>query len=61
MVTALKTLSVDEVVQNWMFAKFRKARLAMEALIDRSFLDKDRQTAYKDLIMKKSQQIRLDL
>lgn len=58
--TALKTLSVDEVVQDRLFAKFRKARPALEAVIDRSFLDKDRQDAYKELIMKKYHQIKLD-
>ncbi|NTV07255.1 MAG: HipA domain-containing protein [Chlorobium limicola] len=58
--TALKTLSVDEVVQERLFAKFRKARPALEAVIDRSFLDKDRQDAYKELIMKKYHQIKLD-
>ncbi|NTW88235.1 MAG: hypothetical protein HGB26_03730 [Desulfobulbaceae bacterium] len=31
-----------------------------DAVIDRSFLDKDRQATYKELIMKKYQQIRLD-
>ncbi|MCE1272924.1 MAG: HipA domain-containing protein [Chlorobiales bacterium] len=59
--TALKTLSVDEVVQDRLFAKFRKARPALESVIDRSFLDKDRQAAYKELIMKKYHQIKLDL
>jgi serine/threonine-protein kinase HipA len=58
--TALKTLSVDEVVQDRMFAKFRKARPVLESLIDRSFLDKERQERYKELITKKYQQIRLD-
>lgn len=58
--TALNTLSVDEVVQDRMFAKFRKARPVLEELIDRSFLDQERQAAYKELITKKYQQIRLD-
>ena len=58
--TALKTLSIDEVVQDRMFAKFRKARPVLESLIDRSFLDKERQERYKELITKKYQQIRLD-
>jgi serine/threonine-protein kinase HipA len=54
-------LSIDEVVQDRMFAKFRKARPVLEGLIDRSFLDKERQERYKELVMKKYQQIRLDL
>ena len=58
--TALKTLSVDEVVQDRMFRKFSKARPELELLIERSFLDKELQIAYKELIMKKYQQIRLD-
>ena len=59
--TALKTLSVDEVIQDRMFAKFRKVRLVLDRLVDRSFLDKELQERYKELVMKKYQQIRLDL
>jgi serine/threonine-protein kinase HipA len=59
--TALKTLSVDEVVQDRMFGKFRKARPVLESLIDRSFLDKELKIRYKELVMRKYQQIRLDL
>jgi serine/threonine-protein kinase HipA len=58
--TALKTLSVDEVVQDRIFEKFRKVRPVLERLIDRSFLDKERQAAYKELIMKRYLQIRMD-
>jgi len=43
-----------------MFAKFRKARPVLELLIDRSFLDIERQERYKELITKKYQQLRLD-
>jgi len=58
--TALGTLSVDDVVQERMFKKFRKVLPVWEELIERSFLDKAMQTAYKELIIKKSRQIRLD-
>jgi serine/threonine-protein kinase HipA len=58
--TALTTLSVDEVVQERLFRKFRKARPVLELLIDRSFLGKELRSAYKDLIMKKYRQIHLD-
>jgi serine/threonine-protein kinase HipA len=58
--TAFKTLSVDEVVQDRMFRRFSKARPVLERMIDRSFLDKERQEAYKGLLMKKYRQIRLD-
>jgi hypothetical protein len=44
-----------------MFAKFRKVRLVLDRLVDRSFLDKELQERYKELVMKKYQQIRLDL
>jgi serine/threonine-protein kinase HipA len=60
MPTALNPLSVDEVVQDRMFAKFRKTRPVLEGLIDRSFLDKELQERYKELVMKKYQQLRLD-
>ncbi|NTU52363.1 MAG: HipA domain-containing protein [Chlorobiaceae bacterium] len=57
---AFKTLSVDEVVQDRIFSKFSKARPVLEHLIDRSFLDTELQTRYKELLQKKYGQIRLD-
>ncbi|NTW82602.1 MAG: HipA domain-containing protein [Chlorobiaceae bacterium] len=58
--TALDVSSVDKVVQERMFSKFRKALPLWEKLIERSFLDIVMQTAYRELIMKKFRQIRLD-
>jgi hypothetical protein len=58
--TALKTSFVDEVVQDRMFAKFSKARPALEHLIDKSFLDPELKVACKELVMKKFRQIGLD-
>lgn len=57
--TALDSLSVNEVVQERMFTKFRKVKPVWEGLIDRSFLDKEKQEAYKELLRKKYRQIRL--
>lgn len=58
--TAFKTLSVDEVVQDRIFSKFCKASPVLEHLIDRSFLDTELRTRYKELLQKKYRQIRLD-
>jgi serine/threonine-protein kinase HipA len=58
--TALDVSSIDKVVQERMFSKFRKALPLWEKLIERSFLDIVMQTAYRELIMKKFRQIRLD-
>ena len=57
--TALKTSSVDEVVQDRLFRKFSKARPVLENLIDKSFLDAELKAAYKELLMKKYRQIGL--
>lgn len=58
--TALKTSSIDEVVQDRMFRKFGKARPVLEKLIDKSFLDAELKLTYKELVMKKYRQIGLD-
>jgi len=58
--TALKTSSVDEVVQDRIFRKFSAARPVLENLIDKSFLDAELKAAYKELLMKKYRQIGLD-
>ena len=57
---ALKTSSVNEMVQDRLFRKFRKARPVLENLIDKSFLDAELKAAYKELFMKKYRQIGLD-
>lgn len=53
----LEAASVDGVVRNRMFRKFRNVLPAWEALIERSFLDRNMQAAYRELIMKKFRQI----
>jgi serine/threonine-protein kinase HipA len=58
--TAFNTLSIDEVVQHRMFNKFRKILPALETMIDKSFLDNELRAMYKELVMKKYRQIRLD-
>ncbi|NTW55767.1 MAG: HipA domain-containing protein [Chlorobiaceae bacterium] len=59
-VAALEVSSVDGIVQERMFRKFRKVLPAWESLIERSFLDRKMQKAYRELIMKKFRQIGLD-
>lgn len=57
--TAFNALSIDSVVQDRMFRKFRKVLPIWERLLDRCFLEKEKQADYKELIKKKCQQIRL--
>lgn len=57
--TAFNALSVDSVVQDRMFRKFRKVLPIWERLLDRCFLEKEKQADYKELIMKRCRQIRL--
>ena len=56
---AFSTLSVDAKVQERMLTKFRSAIPAWEALIDNSFLDRQMQAAYRQLIVDKCRQLDL--
>ncbi|TLU82866.1 MAG: HipA domain-containing protein [Chlorobium sp.] len=57
--TALDVSSVDKVVQERMFTKFRNVMPIWEKLVESSFLDKTMQDRYKELIKEKYRQIRL--
>ncbi len=57
--TALDVSSVDKVVQERMFTKFRDVMPEWEKLVESSFLDKTLQDRYKELIKEKYRQIRL--
>ncbi|NTW51181.1 MAG: HipA domain-containing protein [Chlorobiaceae bacterium] len=57
--TAFSTLAIDEIVQERMLTKFRSAIPAWEGLIDSSFLDREMQSAYRQLITDKSRQLDL--
>ncbi|WP_449257869.1 HipA domain-containing protein [Chlorobium limicola] len=57
---AFGVLTIDEVVQERMFRKFRNVLPLWDLLIEKSFLDHENQAAYKELIRKKCHQIRLD-
>ncbi|NTV98432.1 MAG: HipA domain-containing protein [Chlorobiaceae bacterium] len=56
---AFDSLSVNEKVRERMFRKFQEAVPLWERLIDSSFLDNAMQNTYKELIRKKSYQLRL--
>lgn len=58
--TAFDSLSIEKTVQERMLKKFRKVLPVWEKLIERSFLQTEKQTAYKVLLAKKFNQIRLD-
>lgn len=57
---AFGVLTIDEVVQERMFRKFRNVLPLWDLLIEKSFLDHENQATYKELIRKKCHQIRLD-